>query len=194
MRLTLLLFCSTLIALGTLAITTREAAAQELRVSPNVGGYVGWARHDPALPGTTRSSTRLALWLGGTATMALDGPVSPFGSIMVEVEPRQAAGNRTVTYFMPMAHAGLSITGCHDDPQSWLAATFPCAKIYGIGGIRPAMPGQTPSLRAGIGVNSVFVPIFALMGGALAPSHYEFVYEQDFSGNSMAQFRIGLGF
>lgn len=146
--------------------------------------------------GKPRKNTHLSLAGGITGNVEVSPNVLGFVSGNLEMEQHELVDGRSVTYFMPMLHAGASFIGCYDDDDAIgvVEAMFPCARVYGLAGFRPAPPGRPGSLRLGLGVSSVWIPFAALSAGTVLPSSYETIMEVDPLGNRLFMFRIGLGF
>lgn len=142
----------------------------------------------------TRKNTHVSVAGGLAGNMVINESIMGFVSGNLEIEQHELSDGREVTYFMPMMHAGVSFTGCYDEPAGVLTAMFPCAKIYGLAGMRPAPAGRPAAMRLGVGISSVWVPFVALSAGGVLPSSYETLMEVDPLGNRLYMFRIGLGF
>lgn len=168
---------------------------RQLLLTPTLGVNVGgiW-RYQADLP-EPRTDTHVSFWGGLSLHVVMSDAATLFFAGGVEVEPFERLDGQGVTYIMPMAQFGTAIVGCHDEP-SGLAATFPCAKIYGLVGVRPGpRPDRFPSVRLGAGISSVWLMLIgAQSGGALLPSSFEGIFEADPHGNRTYMLRAGFGF
>ena len=170
----------------------RETPRGELLFAPTFAAHVGFSNRY-MVDGSTRKNTHLALYGGLSGNMVLNRHVLSFLGGGVEVEHHKLDEHRNVTYFMPMFQAGMSFVGCHEH-VGVLAAMFPCARVYGMAGYRPAPPNRSGSLRLGVGASSLWLTGIAASAEFLLPSHYEFITELDGHGNRLLMFRVGLGF
>lgn len=164
----------------------------QLLFAPNFAAHIGYSSRY-MIDGSNRKNAHLALYGGISGNMVLTRNVLSFVGGGVEMEHHKLNESRSVTYFMPMFQSGLSFTGCYDE-VGVLAAMFPCARIYGMAGYRPAPPNRSGSLRLGVGVSSIWLTALAASAEFLLPSHYEFITEIDGHGNRLLMFRVGLGF
>ena len=163
----------------------------ELLLAPQLSAHIGLSKRYMT-DGSVRGNTHLVIYGGMSANVVLNRHVLSFIGGGMESEHHELDDGRSLTYFMPMLQSGLSFTGCYDD-IGLLAATIPCARIYGMAGYRPAPPSRSGSLRLGIGVSSLWLTGLAASAEFLLPSHYEFITELDGHGNSLFMFRLGIG-
>lgn len=163
---------------------------------PSVGVAVGWSKRtgDEATRAPI-SATHPTLWAGLTLHPMAD-TVSPFVSVGVEIEPHDFDNGAEATYYMPMLRTGVAWQGwCYDTKEiNYLTSMFPCMSIYGLMGVRPNLPGRSPSLRMGVGVNLFVFTVAAAMADLFVPSTFEGIIEQDLEGHTLTMFRIGFGF
>ncbi len=196
----------TLLCIGTLGVVAppTDAHAQQ--------AHDGWRRGHPlfvpSLGFHYGASTRLdeggrqedliegehfVFW-GGFSVYPRPDRHNFYGAIGLEVEFSQLADDTDITTFMPMIHGGWSYLGCHEEIQP-LAATFSCLKIYGLAGVRPSpIPRSLPSMRLGLGINSIWAPAVGIVFGALIPSTLEVIYEVDPYGRQVSMVRVGISF
>lgn len=175
------------------AEVSQRAGLGHVVVAPTFSANIGFSkRYRASAPDVFQEGLHLSLW-GGLAVHPWAGDHSLYGAVGVEVEPHDLPNGVDMTYVMPMAHLGYAWLGCHDEVNV-LSATFACAKLYTMFGLRPNPFEALPSARLGLGFNSFFVTLAGLHGNALLPSTFETILELDPTGRRVLMFRMGLGF
>lgn len=164
-------------------------------IAPMLNFNVGLAGR--TTPGSAEKEHRVALNMNGglAAHYVLNDHIASYIGAVVDMEWYELDEDRTALYIMPMMHVGMSVLANDDgEVPNWLSASFAYFKLYGMLGMRPAPRDRSPSVRLGLGMNSPWVTLAGLTGGAVLPSTLEGIYEVDMSGNRVYMLRVGIGF
>jgi len=138
-----------------------------------------------------RWHSSLHLWNGIALHPHVTDHLSPFVALGVETEVLWSDGGTRVQH-TPMSRVGLTLPL---DSASWLEIMLPALSVYAMAGARPPLESAPAAARMGLGVNSFWLPLFALSETAtLIPGSYEGLVELLGDGEHRFMLRFGMGF